>query len=58
MKKKKMISLRIKEGWVRVENQQKFNCDVCGKRLWIAPHGGLYCDEVHSKEIIGKEVFK
>lgn len=42
------INLRTVEGWSeKVSNKGKFHCDVDGERLFIAPHGGVYCDKVH-----------
>ena len=42
-----IIQIRIKEGWKKAKNIQRFNCDKCAKKLWIAPSGQLYCNEVH-----------
>lgn len=42
------ISLRLKIGWqYKVKNKSKETCDIDGAKLWIAPHGGIYCDKVH-----------
>lgn len=47
----KKISLRTPNGWsYGFENGSKTNCDLCGAKLWIAPHGGIYCDAVHHLE--------
>ena len=50
------ITLRLKEGWSeKVTNKSKTNCDRCGSKLWIAPHGGLYCDNIHSESVLKKD---
>ena len=41
------ISLRTATGWRKQENISKNHCDIDGAKLWIAPHGGVYCDCVH-----------
>jgi len=43
------IAKRLKNGWTeRVANKQKYNCDDCGSKLWVAPDGKtIYCNEVH-----------
>lgn len=43
----KTISLRIKSGWIKTQNKGKDTCDTCSAKLWIAPHGGIYCDREH-----------
>ena len=44
----KDISLRTKDGWVKCPNKQKHHCDIDGAKLFRAPHGGVYCDRVHT----------
>lgn len=42
------ISLRTPTGWsAKVPNTSFTHCDIDGARLYIAPHGGIYCDKVH-----------
>lgn len=50
------IAIRIKhsitgvDSWkYKFENKSKRVCDICGSRLFIAPHGGIYCDAVHTE---------
>jgi hypothetical protein len=40
------INRRIKGGWVRNQkNNQKYTCDICGEKLWVAPDGKtVYCN--------------
>lgn len=41
------INKRSVTGWVdtKVENNDKNNCDVCKKQLWVAPDGTtIYCN--------------
>lgn len=48
MTKLKTISLRVPGGWrYHVPNKDRHTCDLDGARLWEAPHGGIYCNEVH-----------
>lgn len=43
-----IINLRLKIGWkYKVKNKSKDTCDICKAKLWIAPHGGIYCDKIH-----------
>lgn len=42
--KKRMISVRIKNGWTKRENKSLYTCDVCGRRLWKSPANVTYCD--------------
>ena len=44
------ISYRIKDGWTTGQNKSLKHCDKCGDPLWIAPHGGVYCDREHTPE--------
>lgn len=44
------INLRTKDGWrnEKVTNKQKYNCDIDGEKLWIAPDMKTrYCDKIH-----------
>jgi hypothetical protein len=41
------IDIRVSNGWKRLENKSKSVCDKCNAKLWIAPHGGKYCDSEH-----------
>lgn len=44
------ITLRREKGWsMPVKNKAGEKCDICGAKLWIAPHSGLYCDVVHGE---------
>lgn len=43
----KTISLRTRTGWTKTKNKGKETCDIDGARLWVAPHGGVYCDREH-----------
>lgn len=46
------INLRAKEGWIdeKVENKQKWNCDIDNEKLYVAPDGEtVYCDKVHKE---------
>lgn len=47
------IVKRLPHGWLSHQtNKQKYNCDDCGAKLWIAPDGKtLYCNNVH-KELV------
>ena len=40
------VAKRIRRGWTEYQtNKQKYNCDDCGARLWVAPDGkSLYCN--------------
>ena len=42
------ISKRLKNGWTeRQTNKQKYICDDCGNRLWVAPDGKtIYCNNL------------
>ena len=31
----------------KYDNKGKTHCDMCGKKLWINPGGGIYCNEEH-----------
>lgn len=42
--KTQTIARRYGDEWVKQPNTDKYYCDECKKRLWIAPHGGIYCD--------------
>ena len=51
------IQRRVRSGknpkWVEGENKRKHHCDICGKKLWVAPDGKTvycYCNEEMSKE--------
>lgn len=45
-----LISRRLENGWdYKLLNKSHTHCDVDGAKLWIAPHGGIYCDLVHKK---------
>jgi hypothetical protein len=46
------IKLRLQNGWADFENADNERCDIDGTRLWMAPHGGRYCDRVHTPEQI------
>lgn len=43
------IQVRTKTGW-RKSTSKKNRCSECGAKLWIAPHGGLYCNYLHSEK--------
>lgn len=44
------IALRTVDGWLmKQENKSKTHCDCCNAKLWVAPHGMKYCDEVHDE---------
>ena len=46
------ISMRTAKGWSeKVENRSDTNCDRCGAKLFQAPHGGIYCDAIHTPTI-------
>jgi hypothetical protein len=49
---KMLISVRDPGGrWKDLRNQDWERCDLCGDRLWVAPHGGIYCDRTaHSDQ--------
>lgn len=50
------IALRLLKGWkYDVNNESEYTCDVCGAKLFAAPHGGLYCDWTHVEIIIDQE---
>jgi hypothetical protein len=43
------ISKRTQGGWTKPEeNKSSTNCDNCNSNLYIAPHGGIFCDEIHN----------
>lgn len=44
-KKIKKISIRTKEGWVKVENKNHTHCDKCNSKLWIGPGNQVYCNK-------------
>lgn len=45
MKRNYTINKRSKNGWVKVVNNQKYVCDKCGAKLWVAPDGKtIYCN--------------
>jgi hypothetical protein len=46
------ISLRLQNGWAEFENVDEERCDIDGTRLWIAPHGRVCCDQIHTPEQI------
>lgn len=53
------IVLRLKEGWSEtVNNKSRTLCDKCGAKLWVAPHGKKYCDEVHEGKFPKPKVTK
>lgn len=41
------ISKRLVNGWTEQQvNNQKYVCDDCGAKLWVAPDGKtIYCNE-------------
>ena len=49
------LVLRLQNGWstpVQYLREQHAQvkagvCPDCGAKLWVAPHGGVYCDAVH-----------
>ncbi len=41
------ISIRTPLGWQKKRNRDTKTCDACGAPLFIAPHGGVYCEESH-----------
>lgn len=53
-----IISLRLVNGWSpRVKNvgiHGKYNCDVCGSKLFIGPGNIKYCDNVHTHDDVKK----
>jgi hypothetical protein len=47
------IYLRISKGCSKpVENRGVETCDLCGAKLWIGPGNQIYCDQLHSLEIV------
>ena len=46
------IARRLENGWTEyLPNEQDYNCDWCGAKLWVAPDGkSLYCDAVHAQK--------
>lgn len=45
------ISLRTAGGWrYHIPNENPVKCDRDGAYLWQAPHGGIYCNEIHEPE--------
>lgn len=51
MTKQLTIAKRLKNGWTSYQpNDQKYVCDDCGERLYIAPDGKTpYCDNISTK---------
>jgi len=33
--------------WAKGRNMGKHHCDYCGKRLWVNPGRGIYCNSTH-----------
>jgi len=47
------VYLRIPKGWSKpVENPSQETCDLCGAKLWIGPGKQIYCDRLHSLEMV------
>ena len=47
------IYLRILKGWSQpVENRGKETCDLDGAKLWIGPGNQIYCDQLHSLNMV------
>ena len=47
------VYLRISKGWSRpVANRSRETCDACGAKLWIGPGSQIYCDQIHSPEMV------
>lgn len=44
----KTIQIRTKDGWADQQNKEKYMCDVCQMKLWVAPDGKtIYCNNIH-----------
>jgi len=35
-----------------VANRSRETCDACGAKLWIGPGSQIYCDQIHSPEMV------
>ena len=47
------IYLRISKGWSKlVPNRSHETCDLDGAKLWIGPGNQIYCDQLHTPELV------
>lgn len=52
------IAKRIEGGWTNYQvNHNKYNCDDCGSRLYVAPDGKTkYCDNLSDKHLTEQQI--